>query len=343
MHEPRREGVEEAAKTSVHSPRPPIPSAIEEPNANATPNKKQDDGTMDVGDTPPLLVGMTTLADKSLYHGHLNADKLPHGHGCMYFHAGGHYAGQYVAGKRDGVGVYSFPDGSRYEGEFKRDQRDGHGVYMVPVGEKYRGRWQDNAQHGLGEWTEWNGAVVRGEFKKNDFVGPVESSMQSCMDSVNLASRTQQRAVVAERAARVVERLAYAQDNMSIDGVYIKDEATFESYSQDTTVRQRAYTIAWQREFERIETTTQDGKTEEATLGERQKQLHATIQVRRQELARYSMFWDIVADKERELADAKRVLASIETQVRLEEAVDQRTRSCVVSAPLLPGDGPSNT
>ncbi|RQM26332.1 hypothetical protein B5M09_005889 [Aphanomyces astaci] len=261
----------------------------------------------------------------------------------MYFHAGGHYAGQYVAGKRDGVGVYSFPDGSRYEGEFKRDQRDGHGVYMVPVGEKYRGRWQDNAQHGLGEWTEWNGAVVRGEFKKNDFVGPVESSMQSCMDSVNLASRTQQRAVVAERAARVVERLAYAQDNMSIDGVYIKDEATFESYSQDTTVRQRAYTIAWQREFERIETTTQDGKTEEATLGERQKQLHATIQVRRQELARYSMFWDIVADKERELADAKRVLASIETQVRLEEAVDQRTRDTATSDTQPTGNHPRKT
>ncbi|ETV95606.1 hypothetical protein, variant [Aphanomyces invadans] len=259
----------------------------------------------------------------------------------MYFHSGGFYAGQFVDGMRHGVGVYGFPDGSRYEGEFKLDQRDGHGVYMVPVGEKYRGQWHDNAQHGLGEWTEWNGSIVHGEFRQNDYLGPAES-IEACMAVVNLASRTQQRAIVAERAAREVERLAYSQDNMSIDGVFIRDEATLEAYLNTTTARQKTYLTTWQREFEAMETSTQDGKTEEATLGERQKQLHSTIQTRRAELARYSMFWDIVVDKEKELAEAKRVLASIEMQVRLEEAVNERTTKvastvlserCVLSEP----------
>ncbi|KAF0688285.1 Aste57867_20155 [Aphanomyces stellatus] len=295
---------------------------------------------------PPSLVGMLTLPDQSTYHGQLNPDQAPHGVGCLYFVAGGYYAGDFVDGKRHGAGVYGFPDGSRYEGDFVQDLRDGYGVYMVTVGEKYRGQWRDNAQDGLGEWTAWDGTLTLGEFKQNDLVGSPCDDDIACTEEVRRASLAQQHAIVTERRARVQERLAYAQDNMSIgQGVFIQDDAAFDQFDTAAQHRQRAYVAAWQRDFDAVETSTQEGKTEEATLGERQKQLHETIRTRRAELARHSMFWDIVLEKEKAFVEAKRILASIEMQIRAEEAVDDRVRrmsSSVGKPPPPPPRPPPN-
>ncbi|KAH9058599.1 hypothetical protein Ae201684P_005942 [Aphanomyces euteiches] len=268
------------------------------------------------GKLDDILVGTTTMSDRSEYHGQLNKDRVPHGVGSMYFVAGGFYSGEYVNGKRHGLGVYSFPDGSRYEGEFKMDLRDGHGVYMVPVGEKYRGQWKLNAHHGLGEFTSWNGEIVRGEFKLNDLID----------------AESQQKAILAEREARTQELFANAQDSLSINGVFIKDEAAFEAYEQATSARQRELAAMWQKDFDAMETSTQEGKTEEATLGEDQKQILALIEVRRAELARYSQYCDIAIEKEKTLAEARRILASIEKQIELEKSVDASGKPAISPA-----------
>ncbi|KAF0731515.1 hypothetical protein Ae201684_011141 [Aphanomyces euteiches] len=271
------------------------------------------------------------MSDRSEYHGQLNKDRVPHGVGSMYFVAGGFYSGEYVNGKRHGLGVYSFPDGSRYEGEFKMDLRDGHGVYMVPVGEKYRGQWKLNAHHGLGEFTSWNGEIVRGEFKLNDLID-AECNLDGCFEEIRCASIAQQKAILAEREARTQELFANAQDSLSINGVFIKDEAAFEAYEQATSARQRELAAMWQKDFDAMETSTQEGKTEEATLGEDQKQILALIEVRRAELARYSQYCDIAIEKEKTLAEARRILASIEKQIELEKSVDASGKPAISPA-----------
>ncbi|CAK4072700.1 unnamed protein product [Aphanomyces euteiches] len=202
---------------------------------------------------------------------------------------------------------------------------------MVPVGEKYRGQWKLNAHHGLGEFTSWNGEIVRGEFKLNDLID-AECNLDGCFEEIRCASIAQQKAILAEREARTQELFANAQDSLSINGVFIKDEAAFEAYEQATSARQRELAAMWQKDFDAMETSTQEGKTEEATLGEDQKQILALIEVRRAELARYSQYCDIAIEKEKTLAEARRILASIEKQIELEKSVDASGKPAISPA-----------
>ncbi|OQR91042.1 hypothetical protein ACHHYP_05019 [Achlya hypogyna] len=266
----------------------------------------------------PPTVGILKMPDSTTYYGQFNA-REPHGVGCMYFPVGGYFAGAFADGVRHGAGVYAFPDGSRYEGEFERGDRDGYGVYLVPIGDRYRGQWRSSSQDGVGELLDWTGRLQRGIFASNAFVSPLPTT-EDVLVHLQAATSAQRRAISAERAARESERTAYFQATMTIDGWYIQTADDLAAFEADAATRHEAAATAWQREYRALEAETQEGKTEEAALGEAQKQLHLTIQSRRAELARLSMFWDIVGDKEKHLAEATRVLSSVEAEIAAEEA-----------------------
>jgi hypothetical protein len=51
----------------------------------------------------------------------------------QYIHAdGGTYRGQWVGGKKQGLGVYTYPGGGKYAGEWFDNRKSGRGVYTFP-------------------------------------------------------------------------------------------------------------------------------------------------------------------------------------------------------------------
>ena len=61
------------------------------------------------------------------------------GHASPY--AGQRYEGEYLAGKKNGYGVFTWPDGARYEGQWLAGFPNGYGVGMWPDGGVYEGNW----------------------------------------------------------------------------------------------------------------------------------------------------------------------------------------------------------
>ena len=55
------------------------------------------------------------------------------------------FTGEWLNGKRHGIGILLFPNGDFYEGSFKNDRMDGFGKYTVKNKNKiFRGRWENN-------------------------------------------------------------------------------------------------------------------------------------------------------------------------------------------------------
>jgi hypothetical protein len=83
------------------------------------------------------------------YKGDMDANDRPHGQGTVFDpHGRELYCGEWVAGKREGMGYYRCLDGITFEGEWKGDQPDGFGVERDHNGAILRcGRWYvDGAQ-----------------------------------------------------------------------------------------------------------------------------------------------------------------------------------------------------
>ncbi|WP_445778523.1 caspase family protein [Shewanella sp.] len=57
---------------------------------------------------------------------------------------GGRYEGEYVAGKRDGKGIYHYPDGTFYDGYFSKGHRDGYGALYQPDASFKSGIWKSD-------------------------------------------------------------------------------------------------------------------------------------------------------------------------------------------------------
>ncbi|OQS05814.1 hypothetical protein THRCLA_02101 [Thraustotheca clavata] len=253
-------------------------------------------------------IGILTLPGNTTYYGQLNQERKPHGCGCIYFSNGGYYAGEFDNGQKHGYGVQSYPNGSRYGGSFVNNEREGYGIYLIATGVRYRGQWLQSTQHGIGELMESSCEVKCGLFENNRFSTMLDIS-EDVLKEIQASMESQQQAILAERAARVNERTAYFQETMTINGWYIQNESDLAAFEEETNRKNEAVNAEWQKNIREIEQDTQEGKTEEATLGETQKQLYLTIQQRRQELARISMYWDIALEKERALTEAKHISA----------------------------------
>ncbi|HEV7351151.1 hypothetical protein [Telluribacter sp.] len=77
------------------------------------------------------------------------------------------YEGEFLNGKKHGVGVQYYPDGMvRYKGQFSSDFRSGRGTYYFSNGDKYVGYFADNVPHGKGSYFYKDGERFSGTFQK---------------------------------------------------------------------------------------------------------------------------------------------------------------------------------
>lgn len=66
---------------------------------------------------------------------------------------GAKYEGEYVDGKRHGLGTFTYPDHSKYIGQWKDGMRHGHGLYTYKNGDKYVGSWEFDQRAGNGTYV----------------------------------------------------------------------------------------------------------------------------------------------------------------------------------------------
>lgn len=80
--------------------------------------------------------------------------RLPHGSGAMLFSSSSCvYVGEWVLGKRSGVGRMVWANGDQYEGMWEDDAMSGgQGEFLRAIdGGYYRGAWKDGKAHGSGK------------------------------------------------------------------------------------------------------------------------------------------------------------------------------------------------
>jgi hypothetical protein len=100
------------------------------------------------------------------------------------------YEGEYVEGRKKGLGRLSLPNGDRYHGEFVADAFEGEGSYFYANGDIYSGAWKAGVQVGAGTFlfardesqlvgTWAKGAMVTGKWVWKDgtsWHGPFKKS-----------------------------------------------------------------------------------------------------------------------------------------------------------------------
>ena len=84
----------------------------------------------------------------------------------------GFYRGEWVRGKKCGLGEYSFASGDQFLGEWSADAQNGFGIFKSTRGQGiYHGSWVDGKRHGKGELIYSNGDVYEGSFVRNKLNG----------------------------------------------------------------------------------------------------------------------------------------------------------------------------
>jgi hypothetical protein len=82
------------------------------------------------------------------------------------------YRGDFVTGKKHGLGVKVMSNGDRYTGEFYDDYRHGHGEYVwgaggIWAGDSYVGEYQRDLRHGMGSFVWGSGDRYIGEWRND--------------------------------------------------------------------------------------------------------------------------------------------------------------------------------
>lgn len=81
------------------------------------------------------------------------------------------YEGQYVEGKKQGVGKITFPNGDRYHGMWEADKFHGEGTYYYSNGDIYSGNWEKGVKQGQGVFlSKRDGSQLVGDWSKGSFV-----------------------------------------------------------------------------------------------------------------------------------------------------------------------------
>ncbi|KAL4108411.1 hypothetical protein PRIC1_000127 [Phytophthora ramorum] len=71
------------------------------------------------------------------------------------------YSGEWCEGCREGLGDAVFADGSRYSGQWTADLQDGEGTFTSPQGDQYVGQWRRGCREGTGVLTIASSGVVK--------------------------------------------------------------------------------------------------------------------------------------------------------------------------------------
>lgn len=101
------------------------------------------------------------------------------------------YDGQYVEGKKQGVGKITFPNGDKYQGQWVDNKFHGEGTYSYAKGDIYSGGWDKGVKSGegtfkfladgsqlIGTWVK--GGMVSGRWVLADgssWTGPFKASV----------------------------------------------------------------------------------------------------------------------------------------------------------------------
>jgi hypothetical protein len=80
------------------------------------------------------------------------------------FSNGNRYEGNYVEGKRSGLGRYSWLNGDEYFGNWDDGDMEGYGCFTWATGDVYKGQWRNNKMHGQGYKKNLDGSSIQGNF-----------------------------------------------------------------------------------------------------------------------------------------------------------------------------------
>ncbi len=82
----------------------------------------------------------------------------PHGKGIYFFPDGESFQGDWVYGKKSGIGKLYYSNGQlKYKGEFENDKLHGKGIFHYLNGEKYEGEFKNCKREGKGNLYDLNG------------------------------------------------------------------------------------------------------------------------------------------------------------------------------------------
>ena len=95
------------------------------------------------------------------------------GLGKRIYKSGNYYIGQWLNDKKHGKGIeYYKNDNIKYDGEFVNDKFEGNGKYIFESGNYYIGQWLNGKAHGKGIEYYKNGNIkYEGDFVNNKFEG----------------------------------------------------------------------------------------------------------------------------------------------------------------------------
>lgn len=136
--------------------------------------------------------------------------KVAHGLGVLCSVFGGQFAGEFVDGKKHGLGLETYRNGATYAGGFAVDQTSGYGVYASPFGETYLGQWQDSARHGLGVCLNCDAVMNWGVFSGNELVSEPSEIQWSDVEL------HMQRALIAQRQAQERQKFARKRQTQAV-------------------------------------------------------------------------------------------------------------------------------
>lgn len=105
-------------------------------------------------------------------------------------------AGEWIAGRLDGHGVWQRGNGERYEGQWKNGRKHGYGVYTWADGTRFCGRYRADRREA--------GAFYRADGKSAEANAPSPSARQQAFEAEASAIRARQ---VAGEARRQTPRI----------------------------------------------------------------------------------------------------------------------------------------
>ncbi|CAJ1330357.1 unnamed protein product, partial [Effrenium voratum] len=105
--------------------------------------------------------------DAAPYTGGRDAAGGREGWGMLNQKDGTTYAGQWVSGRRHGVGTLMF-EGGIFEGQWARGEATGSGVVRFNNGDRFEGQYVSNRKHGFGAYSWADGAREEGQYRNGE-------------------------------------------------------------------------------------------------------------------------------------------------------------------------------
>ncbi|CBH15672.1 MORN repeat containing protein [Trypanosoma brucei gambiense DAL972] len=86
------------------------------------------------------------------------------------------YWGMWKEGMREGFGVFCTSNGLHYEGEWHLDNKHGLGKAFYPDGSRYQGHWEDDVRSGEGLFVYSSGVAVTGKWENDELCPEVRAN-----------------------------------------------------------------------------------------------------------------------------------------------------------------------